>query len=146
MIAVTSIQNGLVIDNIRSGQGIKVFHHLGCDRNNLRTALILNVPSNQLGSKDMIKVENVIDLDLDKLGLLAPEATVSIIENGERVRKFKLQPPQTVENVLRCKNPRCATTVETYVPQLFKRLEGSLVEYKCLYCDDIQTIDQIEQL
>ncbi|MCX7970365.1 MAG: aspartate carbamoyltransferase regulatory subunit [Negativicutes bacterium] len=139
MITVASIQNGLVIDHIPAGKGLKIFYHLGLDSANLQTALIMNVPSNKMGSKDMIKIENSDDVNLDDLGILAPQATVSVIRRGKTVKKFSLTLPERVVNLLFCKNPRCVTTVEQQVDHVFVRLPGSS-SYRCKYCDHLLAV------
>ena len=133
---VNSIENGIVIDHLRAGIGLKVLSYLGADTRTDTVALIMNAPSNKQGRKDVIKLENLLDVDLAALGLIDCGATVNYIENGERVRKVKLALPDRVTNVLKCKNPRCVTSVEPEIPHVFILVDSAAEEYHCEYCDE----------
>ena len=134
---VNSIENGIVIDHLRAGLGLKVLTYLGVDTRTDTVALIMNAPSNKLGRKDVIKFENLLDVDLAALGLFDCGATVNYIENGQRVRKVKLALPERVTNVIKCKNPRCVTSVEEGIPHVFVLVDPQSKEYRCEYCDEI---------
>jgi len=134
---VNSIENGIVIDHIRAGTGLKVLSYLGADRRNDTIALIMNAPSNKNGRKDVIKFENLLDVDLAALGLLDCGATVSYIEDGKPVRKVKLALPERVTDVIKCKNPRCVTSVEPSIQHVFFLVDAQTEEYRCEYCDEI---------
>ena len=97
----------------------------------------MNATSKKHGRKDLIKIENVTDVDLTVLGLLDPNAPVNIIENGKIVKKINLALPQTVTNVIKCKNPRCVTSVERNAPHIFHLMNAQTREYRCEYCDEI---------
>lgn len=140
MVTINSIGNGIVIDHIKAGAGVKIFNYLGLDKVNYTVALIMNVPSKKLGKKDLIKIENVIDMDFTVLGFIDPNITIDIIENQEITNKIKLTLPERVENVIKCHNPRCVTSVETHVPHVFYLVDREKGEYKCKYCDDLYTI------
>ena len=137
MITINSIKNGIVIDHIKPGHGIKIYNYLNLEDADFPTALIMNVVSNKGHKKDMIKIENVIDLDFKMLGLLDPNITVNLIENEDIKEKIKLSLPEKVENVVFCKNPRCITSVEKYVPHVFHLVDAAKGEYRCEYCDEI---------
>lgn len=134
---VNSIEKGIVIDHVTAGMGSSILNYLDIDTKVNTVAFIMNATSRKHGRKDLIKIENVTDIDLAALGLLAPEATVNIIENGAIVRKVKLSLPQRVVNVIRCKNPRCVTSVETGIPHIFHLVDEAAQEYRCEYCDEI---------
>ncbi len=137
---VNEIENGIVIDHIRAGTGLKVLSYLGVDSGNDTVALIMNAQSSKFGRKDIIKIENLINLDLTALGLLDCGATVNYIENGELVKKVKLALPERVTNVIKCKNPRCVTSVEPAIPHIFILVDPQSEEYRCEYCDEIVRI------
>ena len=137
---VNSIENGIVIDHIKAGQGLKILSHLGIDTRTDTVALIMNATSKKLGRKDIIKLENLLDVDITALGLLDCGATVSYIENGQLARKVKLALPDRVVNVIRCKNPRCVTSAEPGLEHVFLLLDKESQEYRCEYCDEIVKI------
>ena len=134
---VNSIENGIVIDHIKAGQGMKILSHLGIDTRTDTVALIMNATSRKLGRKDIIKLENLLDVDITALGLLDCGATVSYIENGRLARKVKLALPDRVVDVIRCKNPRCVTSAEPGLEHIFLLVDKESQEYRCEYCDDI---------
>ena len=137
MLTINSIKNGIVIDHIKAGLGLKIFNYLGLDKADFQVALIMNAESSKLGRKDIIKIENVMDLDYTVLGLIDPNITIDIIENETIMKKISLKLPYKVENVIKCKNPRCITSVEKYVPHVFYLVDEEKGEYRCKYCDEI---------
>ena len=137
MLEITSIEKGIVIDHITAGYGIQVFNYLKLDAADYNVALICNAFSKKMGKKDIIKINNVIDIDYTFLGLIDPDITVNIIDNGKTVKKVKLEVPQVVRNIIRCKNPRCVTSVEHYFDHVFHLVDKSKRSYRCEYCDDI---------
>ncbi|WP_162361156.1 aspartate carbamoyltransferase regulatory subunit [Aminipila terrae] len=134
---VNSIEKGIVIDHITAGLGAKILEYLDIDLTTNTVAFIMNACSKKHGKKDIVKIQNVIDVNLDVLGLIEPNATVNVIENGEIVRKIALQMPETVTNVIKCKNPRCVTSVEANAPHIFHLIDADNREYRCEYCDEI---------
>ena len=134
---VNSIERGIVIDHITAGTGNRILDYLKIDTKKNTIAFIMNATSKKHGRKDLIKIENVTDVDLTVLGLLDPNATVSIIENGKIVKKINLELPKTVTNVIKCKNPRCVTSVERNAPHIFHLMDAQTREYRCEYCDEI---------
>ena len=134
---VNEIENGIVIDHIRAGTGLKVLSYLGIDTRTDTVALIMNASSNKLGRKDVIKIENLLNVDLAALGLLDCNATVNYIEDGVLAKKVKLSLPERVINVIKCKNPRCVTSVEPEIPHVFLLVDPQEEQYRCEYCDDI---------
>lgn len=137
MLTINSIKNGIVIDHIKAGLGLKIFNYLGLDKADFQVALIMNAESSKLGRKDIIKIENVMDLDYTVLGLIDPNITIDVIENETIMEKISLKLPKKVENVIKCKNPRCITSVEKYVPHVFYLVDEEKGEYRCKYCDEI---------
>jgi aspartate carbamoyltransferase regulatory subunit len=136
MLNIESIRNGVVIDHIKAGSGIKMFNYLALDKVEFSVALIMNAPSKKLGKKDIIKIENKIDIDFTILGLIDPNVTIDIISDGETKKKLKLNLPLEVENAMTCKNPRCITTVEQNIPQQFYLVNEIKSEYRCKYCNE----------
>lgn len=137
MLEINSIEKGIVIDHIKAGYGMTVFNYLHLDKADYNVALIMNAYSEKMGKKDIIKINNVIDINYDFLGLIDPNATVNIIENGKTVKKVKLEVPEKVVNIIHCKNPRCVTSVEHYFDHVFHLVDKEKRSYRCEYCDDI---------
>jgi len=137
---VDSIEKGIVIDHITAGFGLAIIDHLAIDRSKNTIACIMNASSKKYGKKDLVKIENVVDVDMAVLGLIDPNATVNIIENGIIKEKINLQLPEKVINVINCKNPRCVTSVEVNAPQIFHLTDDANREYRCEYCDDLVTV------
>lgn len=142
MLRINSIKNGLVIDHVKAGLGIKIFNYLGLDKADYTVALIMNADSKKLGKKDIIKIENKMDLDFTVLGFIDPNITIDVIENGAIIKKIKLSLPEKIENVIKCKNPRCITSIESYVPQMFYLVDHTKGEYRCSYCDEIYRVSE----
>ena len=139
MLNIEKIKNGIVIDHIKSGQGIRIFNWLGLDKAPYTVAFVLNASSRQLEHKDIIKIDNTIDINFDLLGLIDPNITVNVIENEKITQKIKLKLPEKVENVILCKNPRCITSTEKYIPNIFRLENLEQRTYRCEYCDDIRS-------
>ena len=133
---IKGIENGVVIDHIRAGFGLKVLDYLNIGSENGSVALIMNVPSKKHGKKDMIKLENVENVDIDILGLIDHSATVIYIRDNKITKKTKVSLPEKVTNVIRCKNPRCITSMEA-VPHIF-HLACKTGKYRCEYCDNLE--------
>ena len=132
---IDAISNGIVIDHISAGKAMELYNILGLDKLDCSVALLKNVSSGKLGRKDIIKIDQVLDLDCDVIGYVDPGITVNIIEDGERIEKRQLKLPERITNVIRCKNPRCITSVEQELPQVFTLAEESTRTYRCLYCE-----------
>lgn len=137
MLEVKGIENGLVIDHISAGNGLKIFNRLFADTE-YPVVLLMNVSSQIVGKKDIIKIENVFDVDLDLLGLIDPRITVNVIKNGALVDKVKARIPKTIKGGLKCQNPRCITHTDDYAIPEFKLLKANgKMEYECSYCEEI---------
>ena len=133
---VTSIRNGIIIDHVPAGTALKVLQYLRIDPTSTKLALIMNTDSKQYGSKDIIKIEDAGDLNLDVLGFIARQATIDIVRGGKIVRKEKPNLPEHMVNVITCKNPRCVTTTERGIDQMFHLVPSERQEYRCDYCDE----------
>lgn len=140
MLTVNSINYGIVIDHISAGNGIKIFEKLKLDQVNFPVVLLINVPSSKYGRKDIIKIENKIDVDLTMLGLIDPEITVNIIENDRIVNKMNINIPNEVQGLFKCKNPRCVSNADAYVTPKFTLAHvNGKIHYRCNYCEELTT-------
>jgi len=137
MLNVGQIKNGIVIDHIKAGQGIRIFNWLGLGKAPYNVAFVVNAQSGRFGRKDIIKIDNTITINFDILGLIDPNITVNIIEDEKITGKIKIKLPQRVEDVLICKNPRCITSTEK-VPHIFNLCDPKQKTYRCEYCDEIR--------
>ena len=138
MLNVDSLERGLVIDHIEAGKSMEIYKFLKLDKLDCSVAIIKNARSKKTGKKDIIKIEDTLDIDLDVLGFIDPNITVNVIDGGKIVEKRHLTLPQQVVNVVRCKNPRCITSVEQELPQVFKLSPGAGGDhpvYRCAYCE-----------
>ncbi len=140
MLEITSIKNGLVIDHIRAGVGIKIFNHLNLEKSDLNVALIMNVQSNTLGKKDIIKIEGIQEIDYRVLAMLSPNVTINEVRDEKIVNKLIPELPEKVQNIITCDNVRCITSDEKYVPQIFNLVDREKATYKCEYCDHIMKL------
>ncbi len=132
---IDPIKNGIVIDHIEAGKGMKVYNFLNLGDLDCTVALIKNVPSKKTGKKDIIKIDSDVTIDFNVLGYIAPEVTVNVIKEGKSVEKKKLELPLEVKNVIKCKNPRCITSVEQGIDQVFKLVDKENRVYRCIYCE-----------
>ena len=135
---IDPIKNGIVLDHIEAGKGLEVYNFLGLGELDCTVALIKNVPSKKTGKKDIIKIDAAIELDLNVLGYIAPEVTVNVIKDGVTIEKFCLELPETLKNVIKCKNPRCITSVEQEIEHVFKLVDKEKKLYRCIYCESSQ--------
>jgi aspartate carbamoyltransferase regulatory subunit len=138
MLNIDKIKNGIVIDHIKSGQGIRIFNWLGLDKSPNTVAFVVNASSKRMERKDIIKIDNTIAINFSILGLIDPNITVNIIENEKITEKINLRLPEKVENVIICKNPRCITSTEKYTTHIFHLENIKDRTYRCEYCDDIR--------
>ena len=132
---IDAIKNGIVIDHITAGKAMELYNILGLGELDCSVAILKNVSSGKLGRKDIIKIDQALELDWDLIGYVDPNITVNIIADGEQVEKRQLKLPETITNVIRCKNPRCITSVEQELPQIFKLTDQENRIYRCLYCE-----------
>ena len=132
---IDSISNGLVIDHISAGQSMRLYELLGLDALDCSVAIIKNVSSRKMGKKDIIKIDADIPVDINVIGFVDPGATVNIIRNGELAEKKRIALPETLVNVLKCKNPRCISTCEQELDQVFRLSDKEKREYRCVWCE-----------
>ena len=132
---IDSILNGYVIDHIQAGRAMEIYRYLGLDDLDCSVAVIKNAKSQNMGKKDIIKIDQEIPLDLDLLAYIDPGVTVNIIRDGKLVEKKKPAMPEKIVNVIKCKNPRCITQVEQELDQVFVLTDREQQTYRCFYCE-----------
>lgn len=132
---IDSISNGVVIDHITAGRGMRLYELLGLDKLDCSVAIIKNVGSKKLGKKDIIKIDADIEINFDVIGYVDPHATVNIIRGGELTEKLSITMPETLKNVIKCRNPRCITSVEQELDHIFKLTDREEKVYRCIYCE-----------
>lgn len=132
---IGQIKDGIVLDHITAGNGMILYNLLGLDNLDCQVALIQNAESVKMGKKDIIKVDRVIDINFDALGYVDPGVTVNIIKDGKLAKRQNIDIPERIENIIKCKNPRCITTVEQELPNIFVLTEKEDRVYRCLYCE-----------
>lgn len=132
---IGKIENGIVLDHIKAGAGMKLYKILGLDSLDCQVALIKNAESQKLGRKDIIKIDRIIDVNLDAIGYIDAGITVNIIENGKLAKRTHIEPPKEITDVIKCRNPRCITTTEQELPHVFKLTDRENLVYRCIYCE-----------
>ena len=135
MLNIDSIQNGIVIVHIQAGKGMRIYELLELDKLDCCVALIKNARSSKLGRKDIIKIEGDLSINFDVLGFIDNNITVCTIKNGELVKKENIVLPRRIKNVVKCKNPRCITSTEENLDQIFVLCDEKAHRYRCLYCE-----------
>ncbi len=137
MLNVGSIKEGFVLDHIKAGKSMEIYHYLGLDKLDCQVAIIKNAKSSKMGHKDIIKIECPIDvINLDVLGYIDHNITVNIIHDSVIVDKQKLTLPKSMKNVLKCVNPRCITSIEQELDQIFILTDEKKKVYRCRYCEE----------
>lgn len=137
MLNVGKIEEGFVLDHIKAGKSLSIYHHLQLDKLDCTVAIIKNARSNKMGKKDILKVECDVDMmNLDVLAFIDHNITVNVIKDGEIVSKKELQLPKELKNIIRCKNPRCITSVEQELPHIFVLADEKKEIYRCKYCEE----------
>lgn len=132
---IGKIEDGIVLDHIKAGHGMELYNVLGLEKLDCEVALIQNAPSEKLGRKDILKIDKLIDINLDAVGFVDPGITVNIIKGGELAKRTHLELPEEVVDVIKCKNPRCITTIEQELPQVFRLTDRENKVYRCKYCE-----------
>ena len=132
---IDSIKNGIVIDHIKAGRSMDIYHLLGLEELECSVAIIKNVASGKMGKKDIIKIDASLDINLDALGYLDSDVTINIIKDGKRVDKIHPNLPEEITNIIKCHNPRCITQTEQEINHIFKLTDREKRVYRCLYCD-----------
>lgn len=137
MLNISGIQEGFVLDHIQPGMSLQIYHDLKLDKLDCTVAIIKNAKSSKMGKKDIIKVECPVDaLDLDILGFIDHNITVNVIKGNNVVEKRGLKPPAEIKNVIKCKNPRCITSIEQELDQIFLLTDPNKEVYRCKYCEE----------
>lgn len=134
-MTIDEISNGIVLDHIRAGKSMKIFEILELDKLDCSVAIIKNASSKKAGRKDIIKIDSLIDLNFDVLGYIDPGITVNFVKDGRIIEKKKLALPERVTGVIKCKNPRCITSVEREIPHIFLLTDREKGTYRCAYCE-----------
>lgn len=132
---IGKIEDGIVLDHITAGRGMEIYRTLHLDELDCSVAMITNADSVKMGRKDIIKIGRVIDINLDVLGFIDPGITVNIIRGGKLYKRERLTLPKSLKGVLKCKNPRCITTVEPELVSEFQLSEVDSRTYRCIYCE-----------
>ena len=132
---IDSIHNGVVLDHIQAGKSMDVYKYLHLDELDCSVAIIKNVQSGKMGKKDIIKIDTERELNLDIIGYVDPGATVNIIKEGRLIEKKIIDMPETLTDVIFCKNPRCITSVEQELSHVFRLTDKQKKVYRCLYCE-----------
>ncbi len=132
---IDSIKNGIVIDHIQAKKGMEIYELLELAKLDCSVAIITNAKSKKMGKKDIIKIDKNINLDFDILGYIDSNITINIIKNDIRVAKYHVQLPDEIVNVVKCKNPRCITSIEQELDQVFVLTDREKKIYRCKYCE-----------
>ena len=135
---IDSIKNGIVIDHIQAKKGIEIYDALNLGALDCSVAIITNAKSKKMGRKDIIKIDKSINLDLDILGYMDPNITINIIKNDVRVEKYHVELPSKITNIAKCKNPRCITSTEQELAQVFVLTDKDKKLYRCKYCETLK--------
>ena len=141
---IGQIKDGIVLDHIKAGRGMKIYDILNLGSLDCSVAVIVNADSAKMGKKDIIKIASPIDIDFHILGFIDPDVTVNIIEDGKVVKREKIDLPERITDVLKCKNPRCITTTEQELQHIFKLCDEDNKVYRCIYCETKAELESIE--
>ena len=134
---IDSIENGIVIDHIQSKKGMEIYKALELDKLDCSVAIITNARSNKMGRKDIIKINRSIDLNLDILGYIDSNITINIIKDDKIIEKYHVELPKEIVNIIKCKNPRCITSTEQELDNIFVLTDKDKKIYRCKYCDTV---------
>lgn len=134
-LRIGGLQEGVVIDHIRAGGAMEIYNYLNLENLDASVAIIKNARSSKMGKKDIIKIEGPITIDLEMLGILDENITIDVIKDNRIVEKRVLPLPDVVTNIIKCKNPRCITSVEQELPHKFKLTDRDHRVYRCMYCE-----------
>ena len=132
---IDSIKNGYVIDHISAGQGMKIYEYLKLGELDCSVAMIMNARSTKMGKKDIIKIDQKVKIDFDVLGYIDPNITINVIENDKKVKKFHPELKNELIDIVKCKNPRCITSIERGLKHICVLKDKESAKYRCKYCD-----------
>ena len=136
MLSISGIQDGYVIDHIPAGKSMDIYNYLKLDELDCQVAIIKNASSSKMNKKDIIKIQADIPINLDFLGFVSKDITVNVIRDGQIAEKKTLDYPKKIVNVIKCKNPRCITSIEQELPHVFTLTDQSTHTYRCIYCEE----------
>ena len=132
---IDGVTTGIVLDHIKAGKSMQIYNYLGLDKLDCSVAVVQNVRSSKYGKKDIIKIDDEIELDFEMLGYIDSNITINRVKDGVLTKKEHLELPETLTNVIKCKNPRCITSVEQEITHMFKLADKEKKIYRCAYCD-----------
>lgn len=132
---IDSIRNGIVIDHISAQKGMEIYEALNLKSLDCSVAIITNAKSKKMGKKDIIKIDKDMEINVDMIGFIEPNATINVVKEGELIKKYKVSLPEKVVNVVNCQNPRCITSVERELDQVFILTDKEKQVYRCKYCE-----------
>ena len=135
MLNIGGLNEGIVMDHIQAGGAMEIYNYLNLEKLDCSVAIIKNAKSNRMGKKDIIKIDQIIDIDFNMLAVLEPNMTINYIRDGVRVEKKQLSLPDHVYGIIKCKNPRCITSIEQELPHRFKLTNPEKGLYRCEYCE-----------
>lgn len=148
MLNVGQIEEGYVLDHIKAGQSLSIYHHLQLDKKDATVAMIMNARSGKMGKKDILKVEcKVEEVDLDVLAVIDRNITVNVVKDGNITEKKVLTLPSEIHRVFKCKNPRCITSIEQELPHVFFLSDEAKGIYRCRYCEekfDMRSLERVK--
>ncbi|MCI2147235.1 MAG: aspartate carbamoyltransferase regulatory subunit [Clostridiales bacterium] len=132
---IDGLTNGIVLDHITAGKGMRIYEMLKLDKLDCTVAIIQNATSSKKGRKDIIKIDTLIDLNYDMIAYVDSNVTIDIIKNGKVSEKRSVKLPETLTNIISCHNPRCITSTEQGIDQIFRLVDPERRIYRCAYCD-----------
>ncbi len=135
MLNIGGLNEGIVLDHIHAGGAMEIYNYLNLEKLDCSVAIIKNAKSNKMGRKDIIKIDQHIDIDFNMLAVLEPHMTINYIKDGVRVEKKQLNLPEHIYGIIKCKNPRCITSIEQELPHRFKLTNREKAIYRCEYCE-----------
>lgn len=136
---IDSIKNGIVIDHIQAKKGMEIYEALKLEELDCQVAIITNAKSEKMARKDIIKIDKSIDLNLDILGYIDHNITINIIKDGKNIKKYHVELPREIKNIIKCRNPRCITSTEQELDQIFILSDKEKRTYRCQYCETLYT-------
>lgn len=132
---IDSIKNGIVIDHIQAKKGMEIYEALNLRDLDCSVAIITNAKSDKMGRKDIIKIDKVMEINMDVIGFIEPNATINVVENDKLVNKYQVGVPEKIVNIAKCQNPRCITSIEKDLDQIFTLTDKQNQVYRCQYCE-----------
>ncbi len=132
---IDSIKNGIVIDHIRAKKGMEIYDALNLEKLDCSVAIITNARSKKMGKKDIIKIDKDMEVNIDMIGFIEPNATINIVKGGKLINKYSVELPEKIVNIAKCQNPRCITSIEKDLDHIFILTDKEKQVYRCKYCE-----------